>query len=190
MKKRQQRREHDDQSFWTAYSDVMAGLLLMFVLILSVSAQSYQSEEKEKEVETKELQQEKEEFKVENVKFKNTSLRGDCIKGVVMDRLNENLSKAMGKDKVSRYGNDVFIIFDNVVRFNLGQATLPSKAAQQAALQRIKQARDQFYLTPHADSIIDKIQIVGRTDLIGDALYNMVLSIKRGGSVMDLLSAA
>lgn len=193
MRSRRRHRHHPDKSFWTSYSDVIAGLLLVIILVFVASASIFQREAKAMREQNESLQAQSARFKQETEELKGYAARGVCIRDSVLAILDTQLKlilrqEGVSGDAVQRREDGLVLLFDDVVRFDTGSADLNSIEARQRALKRILDARDAFYATPQADDIVDKIHIVGRTDLTGNDLLNMLLSIKRSGAVLGLLS--
>lgn len=193
MRGRRQARHHADKSFWTCYSDVIAGLLLVIILVFVASANMLQREALRMQQQNTALAGESDRLRQETAELKGQSSRGECIRDSILAKLGNELKALVEKDGgqsswVSRTEDGLVLLFDDIVRFDVGAAELPLQAAKQQALMRIINARDAYYATPEAENIIEKIHIVGRTDLTGDTLLNTLLSIKRSTTILGLLS--
>lgn len=193
MRGRRQARHHADKSFWTCYSDVIAGLLLVIILVFVASANMLQREALRMQERNTILAGESDRLRQETVELKGQSLRGECIRDSILGHLGNELRSHVEKDGgqsswVSRTDDGLVLLFDDIVRFDVGAAELPLPGAKRQALMRIMNARDAYYATPEAENIIETIHIVGRTDLTGDTLLNTLLSIKRSTTILGLLS--
>ena len=193
MRGRRQARHHADKSFWTCYSDVIAGLLLVIILVFVASANMLRREALRMQQQNTTLASESERLQQETAELKGQSSRGECIRDSILSRLGNELRSLVEKDGgqsswVSRTADGLVLLFDDIVRFDVGSADLPLQGAKRQALMRIMNARDAYYATPEAANIIEKIHIVGRTDLTGDTLLNTLLSIKRSTTILGLLS--
>ncbi len=165
----------------------------MIILVFIASASILQKQAKAMRAQNEHLQAQTVQFKAETEELKGYAARGVCIREHLLQVLSRQLKAILQKDggsanAVQRREDGLVLLFDDVVRFDTGSAELNSIQARQRALKRILDARDAYYTSPQADNIIDKIHIVGRTDLTGDDLLNMLLSIKRSGAVLGLLS--
>jgi hypothetical protein len=193
MRGRRQVRHHADKSFWTCYSDVIAGLLLVIILVFVASANMLQQEAQRMQERNSELLSESDRLRQETDELKGQSTRGECIRDRILAKLGNELRTLVQRDGgqsswVERTDDGLVLLFDDKVRFEVGSADLPLADAKRLALMRIMNARDAYYATPEAANVIDKVHIVGRTDLTGDTLLNTLLSIKRSTTILGLLS--
>jgi hypothetical protein len=193
MRSGRQMRHHADKSFWTCYSDVIAGLLLVIILVFVASANLLQREARRMQERNSALLTESDRLKQETEELRGQSTRGECIRDHILTDLGAELRTRVQRDGgdaswVERTDDGLVLLFDDKVRFEVGAADLPIAEAKRLALKRILNARDAYYSIPEAPNVIDKVHIVGRTDLTGDTLLNTLLSIKRSTTILGLLS--
>ena len=126
MKRRYQKRNL--HNIWRSYSDMMAGLLLLFVLVMSIALislqESYEAEvvvRKEQEALSKEIEQQKKVMEEQQTKIdKIIGIKAELISNLKKEFMNKNLKVSIDEDTGA-------IIFDANVLFAYNDSNLTTK---------------------------------------------------------------
>ncbi|CAM2007977.1 OmpA/MotB family protein [Acanthopleuribacter pedis] len=159
--------EETENHFWTAYSDLLAGMLFVFILLVVVMLNQYASfiEEKENRIDTQ-----------------AGKLRSFHA---VQLELTQELSKRLDQEKV-RIDRDTGILrIDAEVLFAENEADLSPVGKE--TLARIFNAYSEVVLSERFTPFIEQVEIEGHTNSNGTYLYNLELSQRRAYSVMTFL---
>lgn len=173
------RREEEETSYWLSYSDMMAALLLIFILIISFTLLQSQTvyEAKESELlaqkELVEEQQEQLEEQQEQID-KLIGIRKELIEALKQEFEGSDLSVAVD----SKTGS---IALDSSILFDSGQFTL--KSSGEELLKKFLPKYIKVLTSKEFREYVSEIIIEGHTDTQGDYLYNLELSQKRALSV-------
>ena len=151
-------------NFWASYSDLMAGMLMVFVLLLIVALFHYAefNQRKEEVLETQE----------ERLKSFHA----------LQQELINKLSDTFSEESVSVDPNTGTLQIGSGILFGEGQATLRADSKQQ--LQKIFDAYVDVVLDPQFVDSIKQIEIEGHTNSNGTYLHNLELSQQRALTVM------
>lgn len=173
------RREEEETSYWLSYSDMMAALLLIFILIISFTLLQSQTvyEAKENELiaqrELVEEQQEQLEEQQEQLD-KLIGIRKELIEALKKEFEGSDLSVTVD----SKTGS---IALDSSILFDSGQFSL--KPSGEELLKKFLPKYIKVLTDKDFKEYVSEIIIEGHTDTQGDYLYNLELSQKRALSV-------
>ena len=195
LSKRIKKTEDEEVTYWLSYSDMMAALLLVFVLIITFTMlqAKKQYEQKEKELlEQQMLLQEKEIVLKEQEKILQEQKE-------VMDSQQEQLDAIVGvrydlvealRDEFEDSSLSVSvdpqtgaITFDSNVLFDSGQSNL--KKGGKKFLEEFLPRYFAVLMDPRFKDYISEIIIEGHTDTDGGYTYNLQLSQARALTVAD-----
>ncbi len=186
MAYRRNRVEDEEISYWLSYSDMMAALLLIFVLIISFtmlqSKQQYEQKEQElaQQQQIVEEQQElvaRQQAVMEEQQEQLDKLIG--IRGDVVESLKEEFEQTNLKIAVdSKTGS---ITFDAGVLFDYNRHEL--KAEGEAFLKEFLPRYFHVLLGSEYKEYIGEVMIEGHTDTQGSYISNLELSQKRAFAV-------
>lgn len=159
--------EQDNNHFWTSYSDLLAGMLFVFILLVIVVLYQYSEFIREKEGRI--------DVQAEKLRAFHT----------VQLALSQALSQRLDQEKV-RLDRDTGILqIDAEVLFGEGEATLSDAGKEDLA--RIFQTYAEVVLSEQFRDHVEQIEIEGHTNSNGTYLYNLELSQRRAYSVMTFL---
>lgn len=173
------KRDEEETSYWLSYSDMMAALLLIFVLIISFTLLQSQTvyEAKENElVAQKELVEEQQEQLEEQQEQldKLIGIRKELIEALKQEFEGSDLSVTVD----SKTGS---IALDSSILFDSGQFSL--KDTGEDLLKKFLPKYIKVLTSEDFKEYVSEIIIEGHTDTQGDYLYNLELSQKRALSV-------
>lgn len=192
--------ENEDISYWQSYSDMMAALLLLFVLIMSssllISMNLYEERLKEKELANAELEQqqlllteqqtqlEEQQRQLEEQQrlLDGQQLQLDQLVGI-KEEIIRSLSDELEKTALSVAVDPATgsIAFDSNILFDLGAYELTQEGEE--FLNAFIPIYFKTLLESEYAEYISEIIIEGHTDTAGEYTYNLELSQKRALSV-------
>ena len=157
--RRKKKRHLEETSYWLSYSDMMAALLLIFVLIISFTMLQSQRRYEQKQEELKQqqalVQSQQEQLQEQQEQLdKLIGIRTELIEALKKEFDGTDLSVKVD-EKTGSIALDSSILFDS----------------------------GQFALKASGEELLQKFIIEGHTDTQGDYLYNLELSQKRALSV-------
>lgn len=176
---RHRRREEEETTYWLSYSDMMAALLLIFVLIISFTILQSQTQYEAKE---QELLSEKEIVKEQQEKLEEQQEQLDKLIGIRTDLI-EALKKEFDGSELSVKVDEKTgsIALDSSILFDSGRYDL--KPEGEELLRKFIPKYIGVLTDKEFKEYISEIIIEGHTDSQGDYLYNLELSQKRALSV-------
>lgn len=182
MNRRRRRRDGEETSYWLSYSDMMAALLLIFILIISftILQSQKQYELKEDELLTQqELVAEQQKIMEEQQKQLDEliGIRTELIEALKKEFDGTDLSVSVD----SKTGS---IALASSILFDSGQYEL--KDTGQEFLRKFLPKYVNVLTNSQFEEYVSEIIIEGHTDTQGDYLYNLELSQKRALSVASL----
>lgn len=164
MKKRNHRhRESDPVNFWQSYSDMMAALLLMFILIMSLVMLNSMSQNE------KGIRQQEEIDKIIGIK---TQIIQDLKKAFKDSDMGITVDEKTGA-----------IAFDSNILFDKGKAEM--KPAGEDFMKKFFPVYIGVLMSDTNRDNISEIMIEGHTDSDASYMYNLDLSQKRAYSVVE-----
>lgn len=176
---RRHRSTDEETSYWLSYSDMMAALLLIFVLIISLTMMQAKRQYEEKEQELAKNQQQIEEQK-EQIKSQQEQL--DKIIGIRGELIEALRDEFEGSDlKVSVDSQTGAIAFDSHVLFDSGKFDIKETGA--AFLDAFLPRYFNVLLGDGFREYVSEIIIEGHTDSNSSYMYNLEISQQRALSV-------
>lgn len=192
---RRRHKKHEEISYWQSYSDMMAALLLLFVLLMAFtllqSLQSYNEklEEKERQIQIQQEQQAKLESQRELLEEQKEQLnlqqaKIDSLIGV-KSKLIESLSEEFEDTKLKIIVDKQTgaITFDSNVLFGFNETVLKSEAKE--FLNEFLPVYFSVLMQPEFAPYVSEIIIEGHTDKVGPYIRNLDLSQKRALSIIN-----
>ena len=177
--RRKKKRHLEETSYWLSYSDMMAALLLIFVLIISFTMLQSQRRYEQKQEELKQqqalVQSQQEQLQEQQEQLdKLIGIRTELIEALKKEFDGTDLSVKVDEKTGS-------IALDSSILFDSGQFAL--KAPGEELLQKFLPKYIGVLTDKQFNDYISEIIIEGHTDTQGDYLYNLELSQKRALSV-------
>lgn len=176
---RRRKSEEEETSYWLSYSDMMAALLLMFVLIISFTMLQAKALFEEKE---KELIEQQKIVEVQQEVMEQQQEQLDKIIGVRSELIEALKDEFDGTDlKVSVDSQTGAITLDSSILFDTDRYDL--KITGHDFLEQFLPRYLNVLLKPNFKEYISEIIIEGHTDIQGTYLYNLQLSQQRALAV-------
>lgn len=184
MRRRYQKRKL--HNIWRSYSDMMAGLLLLFILVMSIALvslqESYEAEvvaRKEQEALSKEIEQQKKIMEEQQTKIdKIIGIKAELISDLKKEFTDKNLKVSIDEDTGA-------IIFDANVLFAYNDSNLTEEG--RAMLDAMLPVYCSTLLEEKYLPYLSQIIIDGFTDSKGTFDFNLELSQRRALAVANHL---
>lgn len=175
MKRRKRRADHEETSYWSSYSDMMAALLLVFVLIISATMiqakrqLETQEEEIAEQIKTNKEQEEKLNEQEEELE-KLTGLRVSLIEGLNNEFSGTDLSVQVDPQTGA-------ITFDSSILFDVDKHKIKDEGKK--FLKKFVPKYLKVLLSDEFKEHVSEIIIEGHTDPAGTYMHNLELSQAR-----------
>lgn len=188
MKIKNLNNESEEYSFWQSYSDLMAALLLVFVLLMSgILLKSIQDEqEKNKKLNEQQIMLDEQKKSIEEQKeaIEEQQRQIDKLIGI-KEEIIKNLSDTFEKsDLIIAVDKDTgSIVFDSNILFATDSFELSPEGENSLGI--FIPLYFKSLLTGKYKDYISEIIIEGHTDVKGSYMYNLELSQKRAFSVCE-----
>lgn len=186
MARRRQRADEEEHSYWMSYSDMMAALLLVFVLIITVNMLQSKADYEKKEAELQESQKQLDKSrKIVDEQKKTMDSQQEQIDRIIGVRddlknvLEQEFSNSDLNVRVDKKTGAVSL--DSNVFFDVNKYDL--KPEGKAVLKKFLPKYVNILLRDRFKEYIAEIIIEGHTDTNGSYLYNLKLSQERALSV-------
>ena len=188
MKKVRGKKKFEEQTFWQSYSDMMAAVLLVFVLIIAftiIQAKvTYEQKEAELKTQNEALIKQNEEILEYKDQVKEQQKQLDQVVGIrkkIVQKLNQKFSNSKLNATVDPETGS--ICFDSSVLFDYSKYTL--KKSGKKVLNEFFPKYFDVILSNDIKQYVSEVIIEGHTDNHGSYLYNLDLSQKRAFAVSE-----
>lgn len=182
---------HKGQDYWQSYSDMMAALLLMFILIMAAtlyqSLNTYEQKNRELEVQRTRIVEQQEEIDRQKNALADTEEQLDKlssmvgVKAEIIQALSEEFASSHMTVQVDEQTGA--IVLPDGILFDVNKASISKDG--QAFLKSFVPKYVSVLLSDKFEGYISEIIIEGHTDTDGAYMYNLDLSQKRAFAVSE-----
>ena len=190
-KKKNGRRSHTGQDYWQSYSDMMAALLLMFILIMSAtlyqSLNTYEQKNAELERQRTQILAQQDEIDRQKNALADTEEQLDRlssmvgVKAEIIQALSKEFANSNLKVEIDDKTGDIILAAG--VLFDVDRANVSKEG--QKFLKKFIPMYISVLLGDQFKSYISEIIIEGHTDTDGGYMYNLNLSQERAYAVSE-----